>query len=347
MKANKFQSRYPKIIGQSKEINQVLSLIDKIAPYDSSVLILGESGTGKELVAEAVHEHSQRKGKPYIRVNTAALPEELLLSELFGHEKGSFTGAVQRKIGKFELAQGGTIFLDEIGDISQKTQVALLRVLQEREFERVGGIQPIKVDVRVICATNRDLDEMVKVGKFRLDLYYRIRGITMTLPPLRERKDDIPILANHFIRLLSEKHDRERILAEDAIGMLCEYPWPGNVRELENIIRTAYFFAEEKWVTAKDLSTYTEIKSKAPHIETERTEEEEAVDSGKVITLVHKSQSRDLAEAKRELELEYITWALEQTAGNISKAAELLGMKRPRLSQKIKELGLKIDKETA
>src|SRR5262249_37316110 len=232
-------SRYGAIIGNSAKLHRVFHIIDRVAPSDGTVLILGESGTGKELVAEAIHKSSPRSKSPFVKLNCAALVESLLLSELFGHERGSFTGAHQRKIGRFEMAAGGTIFLDEIGDISPTTQVALLRVLQEREFERVGGGRPIKVEARIIVATNRNLYEMVREGTFREDLYYRLKGLTIDLPPLRERPEDILALAEHFLaQYASESGALQKRLSKLAVDLLLGYSWPGNIRELENIVRS-------------------------------------------------------------------------------------------------------------
>src|SRR5438094_1682594 len=227
------------IIGESAPIQEVLVKLEQMAPVTSTVLIQGESGTGKELVAKALHDLSPRRGKAFIAVNCSALPETLLESELFGHEKGAFTGAAERRLGRFELADHGTIFLDEIGDVPLSVQVKLLRVLESRTFFRVGGTQPIKVDVRVVAATNRPLKESVAVGEFREDLYYRLSVLTIYLPPLRERKEDIPLLVRRFITELARLHDREfRGITAEALGRLVQAPWPGNVRQLRNLIES-------------------------------------------------------------------------------------------------------------
>ena len=321
------------MVGRSPEMRALYNMIDRIASADATILLTGESGTGKELVAKAIFSASHRANKPFVRVNSAAFVDSLLESELFGHEKGSFTGAVTRKVGAFEQAHGGTLFLDEIGDISPKMQVSLLRALQEGEIRRVGGRQPMIVDVRVICATNRDLDAMVEEGTFRQDLYFRVKGLAITLPALRERGDDIGLLAEHILADLKEKHGHAFVLAADAIALLGVHKWPGNVRELENVLRSVIFFAEGDAITAHDLLHYTSLKETREDHESERAEpaasgltEDEVIGGG-----------FDLAEAKREMELRYIKRALVQTDGNITKAAELLNMKRPRLSQKIKE----------
>jgi DNA-binding NtrC family response regulator len=232
----------------------VLVKLEQMAPVSSTVLIQGESGTGKELVAKALHDLSPRRGKAFIAVNVAALPETLLESELFGHEKGAFTGAAERRLGRFELADGGTIFLDEIGDMPLSVQVKLLRVLEARTFFRVGGVQPIKVDVRVIAATNRPLRESVSLGEFREDLYYRLSVLNIYLPPLRERRDDIPLLVRRFIREIAKQHDRPfRGIAAEALQRLVEAPWPGNVRQLRNLVESMVVLAPGTEIRASDI----------------------------------------------------------------------------------------------
>ncbi|HEY6460610.1 MAG TPA: sigma 54-interacting transcriptional regulator, partial [Polyangiaceae bacterium] len=236
-------------------VRGLLAAIRKVARSSSTVLVRGESGTGKELVAEAIHRASDRANGPLVTVNCAALVETLLLSELFGHEKGAFTGAIARRRGRFELAEGGTLFLDEIGDISGRTQVALLRVLQERTFERVGGTTPIRANVRVICATHRDLRSMVERGEFREDLYYRLRGITLEVPALRTRMGDLPRISDHLLgRIASERGEPTKELSPDALELLGRHRWPGNVRELENALRAASLFADGNLITAATLA---------------------------------------------------------------------------------------------
>jgi two-component system, NtrC family, response regulator len=248
--------RFHNIIGDSTELQSVFEMVKQAAPTKATVLILGESGTGKELIAQAIHEESPRNGKAFVKVNCAALTETLLESELFGHEKGSFTGAVGRKEGRFELADGGTIFLDEIGDISPALQVKLLRVLQQRELERVGGTETIKVDVRIVAATNRDLAAEVKAGKFREDLYYRLNVVTVTLPPLRHRKGDIPALVSHFLERYCKAYDKQiEGLAPGTLNSLLAHAWPGNVRELENVIERAVVLGKGKQLATDDLPT--------------------------------------------------------------------------------------------
>jgi DNA-binding NtrC family response regulator len=242
------------IIGESAAIQELLVKIEQMAPVSSTVLIQGESGTGKELVAKAIHDLSPRRGRPFIAVNCAALPETLLESELFGHEKGAFTGAAERRLGRFELADTGTIFLDEIGEVPASVQVKLLRVLETRAFFRVGGVQPIKVDVRVLAATNRSLRDSVALGEFRDDLYYRLNVLTIYLPPLRERRSDIPLLVRRFVRELSEAHDRPfRGITAEALHRLVEAPWPGNVRQLRNLIESMVVLAPGREIRATDI----------------------------------------------------------------------------------------------
>ncbi len=242
------------ISGESSAIQELLIRIEQMAPVSSTVLVQGESGTGKELVAKAIHDLSPRRGKPFIAVNCAALPETLLESELFGHEKGAFTGAAERRLGRFELADTGTIFLDEIGEISASVQVKLLRVLETRTFFRLGGIQPIKVDVRVVAATNRSLRDSVAMGEFRDDLYYRLNVLTIYLPPLRERREDIPLLVRRFVRDLSRAHERPfRGITQEALQRLIEAPWPGNVRQLRNLIESMVVLAPGREIRATDI----------------------------------------------------------------------------------------------
>jgi len=242
------------IIGTAPAMRRLLDLVNQVAASNAFVLILGESGTGKELVADAVHRGSPRREGPCIKVNCAALPETLLESELFGYEKGAFTGAAARKEGRFELAHGGTLFLDEIGDLSPATQAKLLRVLQEGTFERLGGTRTLKVDVRIVAATNKDLEQAVKAGRFREDLYYRLNVITLTVPPLRERPEDIPLLAQHFLRRHAQRDARNiEGLTREALDLLAAYDWPGNVRELENVIERGVVLARDPWIGPRDL----------------------------------------------------------------------------------------------
>jgi transcriptional regulator with GAF, ATPase, and Fis domain len=252
-------SRFEEIIGSSPVLTAVLSRVSKVAGSDSTVLITGETGTGKELVARAIHRRSRRASRAFVAVNCAAVPRDLIASELFGHEKGAFTGALQRRLGRFELADGGTIFLDEIGELASDTQVALLRVLQEREFERVGGRQPIPIDVRVVTATNRDLAEAVADGTFREDLFYRLNVFPVEMPPLRERREDIAVLVECFVDRYARKAGKTiRRVSQRTLDLLQAYPWPGNVRELQNIVErsvivsdTDEFIVDERWLSTR------------------------------------------------------------------------------------------------
>jgi formate hydrogenlyase transcriptional activator len=244
------------IVGDSPALQQVLNRVAKVAATDSTVLITGETGTGKDLIARAIHKSSKRSGRAFVSVNCAAIPQSLIASELFGHEKGAFTGATGRRLGRFELADGGTIFLDEIGELPQETQVALLRVLQEREFERVGGNRSIRLNVRVIVATNRDLEAAVAAGTFRDDLFYRLNVFPLEIPPLRQRREDIPMLVQYFIdRYAREADKRIKSVSKDTLDLFQSYPWPGNIRELRNVIErsiilcdTENFSVDESWL---------------------------------------------------------------------------------------------------
>ncbi|MDE4541068.1 sigma 54-interacting transcriptional regulator, partial [Thermoanaerobacterium sp. R66] len=256
-RSRKLDKAFDIIVGNSGKLKDALTVASKAAETDSNVIIRGESGTGKELVANAIHYSSKRHDKPFIRVNCAAIPSTLLESELFGHEKGAFTGAIMQKIGKFELADGGTIFLDEIGDIPIEIQAKLLRVLQDKEFERVGGIRTIKVDVRIIAATNKNLEEAMKNGTFREDLYYRLNVIPVFLPALRDRKEDIPVLVEHFIRKMNKKLGRNvQFITNTAIKALIKYDWPGNIRELENLIERCITLSDKEYIDFDDLPSY-------------------------------------------------------------------------------------------
>ncbi|MFB6263882.1 MAG: sigma-54-dependent transcriptional regulator [Bradymonadaceae bacterium] len=305
------------IIGESAAIESVFERIEKVAPTDSTVYIHGESGTGKELVARAIHENSRRAEGPFVKVNCAALAESLLESELFGHEKGAFTGAHERKIGRFELADGGTIFLDEIGDISPNIQLKLLRVLQEREIERVGGEETISIDVRVIAATNRDLEAAVEEGGFREDLFYRLHIIPIELPPLRQRKEDIPLLVDHFIERLADR-TRAQVegIAPEAMETLKAHDWPGNVRELENSIEHALVFAEGNEIEIGDLP---------PSVTGAEEGGELAMPEG----------DRDLPEILDDLERQLVVRAFREADGVKTETAERLGINTSALYYKL------------
>ncbi len=310
------QYRFQDILSKNPKMHEIFQLIRDIASIRSTVLIEGESGTGKELIARAIHYSGDRANRPFIGVPCAALTETLLESELFGHEKGSFTGAASQRKGKFELANGGTLFLDEIGDISPKLQIDLLRVLQERSFYRVGGSEEITVDVRVIAATNLDMEEAVREGKFRDDLYYRLNVINIKIPPLRDRREDVPLLAAHFVEKLS--HDLGKTIPEidpGALKLLMDYNWPGNVRELENALERALVACHGDVLTEKDLSSLKHIVGKHS------------------LTI---PENLNL----REVEKQVIAAAIERAGGNIKKAAETLGIDRSTLYEKMKRYSL-------
>lgn len=304
------------IIGESAEMQRVLEMVKTVAPTDSTVLILGESGTGKELIARAIHMNSTRKYFPIIPVNCGAIPESLMESELFGHEKGAFTGAQYRRKGKLEMARGGTLFLDEIGTLGMKSQVDLLRVLEDREFHRVGGERTVKADFRLICATNTDLEEAVKKGMFREDLYYRINVFTILLPPLRNRRTDIPLLAKHFLHEHATAMNRDvDDISPEAMDMLCAYEWPGNVRELENAIERAVVINKSGSISPDDLPL--QMAGTPAQLE----------DNG----------DSSLADVERR----HIKRMLDENNWNISRTAELLHIDRATLYNKIEKYGLK------
>ncbi len=313
---------FPDIVGQSKPMRALFSVIVKAAPTDSTILITGESGTGKELVATAIYEHSNRKGKPFVKLNCVAIPESLIESELFGHEKGAFTGAVSLKKGKFEVADGGTILLDEIADMPLSTQAKLLRVLQEREFERVGGNRPVKVNVRIIASTNKDLRKMVDDGQFREDLYYRLNVFSLHLPPLRERKEDIPSLADHFLAGTA----RAVPISREALDLLVAYEWPGNVRELQNTIERMAIIAED---TIEPVHLPVHMRGGLP-----------VVPLPKQSDLCAAAVSID--DRLNQIEKDMLIAALKQVDGVQVKAARLLGINQRSLWHRVKKHGIDI-----
>ncbi|HBF13008.1 MAG TPA: DNA-binding response regulator [Deltaproteobacteria bacterium] len=311
------------IIGASEELEEVFKLVEKVAETDSTVLILGESGTGKELIARAIHYNSARSGKPLVTVNCGAIPENLLESELFGHVKGSFTGATHTKMGRFEMANGGTIFLDEIGDMSLKLQVKLLRVLQERKFEPVGSTKTVETDVRVIAATNRNLEDLVNKGEFREDLYYRLNVIPINIPPLRQRVCDIPILVEHFLKSYSQSNGvKEPKISQELMSLLMNYKWPGNVRELENTMERLVVLRPGQEIQVSDLPdkflnvSDSLFKNSALHIP---------------------EAGINLKNAVNDFENTLILKALEKTGWNKNRAATLLKLNRTTLVEKIKK----------
>jgi DNA-binding NtrC family response regulator len=316
---NQLKKKYSfeNIIGKSTTMKQVFETIEQVAPSRANVLIYGESGTGKEMIADAIHHNSPRRDRSYVKVHCAALPETLLESELFGHEKGAFTGAIARKRGRFELANTGTIFLDEIGEMSIQTQVKLLRVIQEREFERVGGEEPIKVDVRIISATNKSLKEEIEKGNFREDLYYRLDVVSIHVPPLRERTDDIPLMVHKFIEEVSAENNKEiEGITNGALQALMSYKWPGNVRELRNVIESIVVLTKSKVITEQELPSYILAKDEKSSLR---------VPAG-----------IDLAEAEKR----FILFTLDNTGGNKTKASEVLNIGRKTLHRKLAEYGL-------
>ncbi|MCU1265093.1 MAG: atoC 4 [Acidobacteria bacterium] len=320
------------LIGNSEGMKRVRSMIEKVAETDATVLVRGESGTGKELVAREIHErNSVRRNGAFVAVNCAALPAELIESELFGHEKGAFTGAAARREGKFEQADGGTLFLDEIGDMSSNVQAKLLRALEERRIERLGGNESIPVDVRIISATHRPLEQEIANGNFRADLFYRLRVVTIEIPPLRERREDIPVLAEKFAKAAAEHFELPaRALGQSALRRLVDYDWPGNVRELKNTIERAVIMAEGEELTANDLAE--EITTSLPG---NVNASSEGVSGGIDVPF-----TADFREDRREFERRYISRCLEHTNGNVTRAAEILDMHRQSLQHKLRQLGL-------
>ena len=310
--------RYRLVVGKSDKMNEAVETAKKAATSKATVLLLGESGTGKEIFARAIHNWSERRSQPFVAINCVGLSKELLESELFGHEKGSFTGADQLKKGKMELANGGTVFLDEIGDVSQELQTKLLRFLQEREFDRVGGVRPIHVDVRIVAATNRDLDAAVKEGRFREDLFHRLNVVPITLPPLRERREDIPALAHHFLQRFAEEVKKNfSEISEEALGKLLAYDWPGNVRELANVIERAVVLGQGPEVARHDLPA-------------------------RIVAALSEPQSdgisyRDAMDAYRR---QLVMRALAQTQGNRAAAARALGLHEKYFLRLLKTLGV-------
>ncbi len=316
--ASAARSGLGEIVGTSPALSVVRNQIKVVAPSDSTVLILGETGTGKELVAHAIHERSDRSKKPFVKVNCAAIPRDLIASELFGHEKGAYTGALQRHPGRFELAEGGTIFLDEIGDLSAETQIALLRVLQEREFERLGGSQVIRADVRVVAATNRDLRAAIAAGSFRSDLFYRLNVFPIRVPSLRERKEDIPLLVEHFLQRYAKRAGKNiRNVSENTLELLKSYPWPGNIRELQNVIERSVIVCQTEDLSIDESCLAQEV---VPHPEAYQSIDEKSASERSAIEI-----------------------ALAETKGRVagpSGAAAKLGMPASTLESKIRSLNI-------
>lgn len=328
------------LVGESTSMRQIQEMIRRVAPTTGSVLITGENGTGKELVAQSIHALSPRFNKPFVEVNCAAIPEELIESELFGHEKGSFTGATALRRGKFDLAHGGTLFLDEIGDMSLKTQAKILRILQEQKFERVGGTQTISIDVRIVAATNKDLKSEIQSGHFREDLFYRLNVIPFHVPALRDRREDIPVLTAYFLNQFSQSHGRSlREISKEGLEVLTTYPWPGNVRELKNLMERIVILTleseEGKSIQAADLLRNLQddalsMKFGEDDLETHSLQfDDEATHGGK-----------NLRDARQEFEKQFILKTLKENDWNISKTAQVLGIERSHLHRKIKSYGI-------
>ncbi len=318
------------IIGHSKPMQEVFSIIDKISKSNATALLLGESGTGKELVARAIHESSERSDKAFIKINCAALPETLLESELFGHEKGAFTGAHAIRPGRFELADGGTIFLDEIGEMPLSLQAKMLRVLQEKQFERIGGTKTFKVDVRIVAATNVSLEEAVSQGNFRADLYYRLNVVPIVLPPLRERKDDIPLLFNHFLVKSNKRNSKDLKMTSDLLDFLTSYSWPGNVREMQNLVERMVILAEGDKITVNDLPPNIQYPQSTHGQQEERTLPN--VRSQEIVVPVKKSLT--------EIEKEEVRAALIRNGWVQVRAARELGLTQRQMGYRIKKYGL-------
>jgi two-component system nitrogen regulation response regulator NtrX len=332
------------IVGESPVMKQIQELIKRVAPTTGSVLITGENGTGKEVAAHLLHSLSQRFNKPFVEINCAAIPEELIESELFGHERGAFTGATALRRGKFDLANGGTLLLDEIGDMSLKTQAKVLRILQEQKFERVGGSQTIQVDVRIVAATNKDLKAEIQKGNFREDLFYRLNVVPFHLPPLRERKEDIPVLARHFLKEFCAAHGRIlRALTPEALEVLASYSWPGNVRELKNLIERVIILTPEvedgKPVTAAHLLGHLKDETLSVRVD----EEPVARPPESVVAAAAASAAKNLRDARQEFEKEFILKTLRENDFNVSKCAQILGVERSHLHRKIKSFGIETE----
>ncbi len=314
------------IIGDSALVNHLRLQIERVSPTDASVLILGGHGTGKELVAQAIHSQSSREKSPMIEVNCAAIPEELIESELFGYEKGAFTGADKAKKGKFDQADGSTLFLDEICDMSLKSQAKVLRILQEKKFERVGGAKTIKVDVRILAATNKKLEQEIEEGNFRADLFYRLNVVPIQLPDLKDRLEDIPALVASFLELFRNKGLGEKRFTGDALSMLIQHPWPGNIRELRNMVERLMIMIPDKVITAKDVAVFLNPDAFQPI----------AGDCG--------AEYSHLAfkDARKQFEHDYLKKKLEENEGNVSRTAQEIGIERSHLHKKVKTLGIKV-----
>jgi len=335
MQNARLRYQFSQIIGQSQQMQDVFTLVEKVADSDSTILITGESGTGKELIAKAIHSLSSRKHESFIAINCGAIPSELLESELFGHVRGAFTGAISTRAGRFELADGGTIFLDEIGDLAPQLQVKLLRVLQERSFEPVGSTKSIHVDVRVIAATNKNLEELARSGQFREDLFYRLNVIPISVPPLRDRKQDIPHLLTHFIEQMNIRKKRHITgISPHALNHLIHYPWPGNIRELENLVERLIILKGSGTIEVEDLPpSYQSLGQPLP--------QSPALNRQPISQIEIPETGVDFNFLVDQFENQLLIQALERTNWNRNQAAQLLGLNRTTLVEKIKKKGLK------
>jgi DNA-binding NtrC family response regulator len=322
--------QFGRMLGSSAPMRRVFEMADRVAATDATVLILGESGTGKDLLAQEIHARSPRAGQAFVAVNCAALPENLIESELFGYERGAFTGAAQQRRGRFEAASGGTIFLDEIGDMNPVTQAKVLRVLENHKIERLGGSQTIDVDVRVVSATHRDLPAEIAAGKFREDLFYRLRVVTLEIPALREHKEDIPALAGNFLAQFGARHNRQAKLSRAALDMLVAYDWPGNVRELRNAVERSLVLSRGDEITVNDLPE--EVRDKKSLVSV--TADESGSAEKAYLT------ESDFREARRQFEIVYLKRKLEEHRWNVSKTAAVVGLHRQSLQEKLRELGI-------
>jgi two-component system, NtrC family, nitrogen regulation response regulator NtrX len=316
-----------RMIGKSEAMRRVFEMAERVAPTNATVLILGESGTGKDLLAQEIHARSARAARPFVAVNCAALPENLIESELFGHERGAFTGASQQRKGKFERAHGGTIFLDEIGDMNPATQAKVLRAIENRTIDRLGGTHPIEVDVRIISATHRELREEIDSGRFREDLFYRLRVVTLEMPPLRARMGDLPLLVDAFLEQLGQRHDRRAMVLPEAMESLIRYDWPGNVRELRNVLERALVMCAGDTISSREL----------PEEVTRGDVGKQSPGNGAMPEYLTEP---DFREAKRKFEIEYFKRKLEEHRWNVSKTAAEAGLHRQSLQDKLRELGI-------
>ncbi len=329
------------LVGRGPAMQEIYKAIGRVAPQDVTVLILGESGTGKELVARAIYHYSRRSAGPFLAINCAAIPEPLLESELFGHERGAFTGADRKRIGKFEQCNGGTLFLDEIGDMTPLTQMKILRVLQDQQFERVGGNETIKTDVRLIAATNRDLEQLMAAGQFRSDLYYRLNVYTIKLPPLRERDVDLPLLAEHFLRRFSRELGKEvQRIAPEALELLRRYPWPGNLRELQSVLKQALLQATGPVLLPEFLPSLVRGEAKQPAALSLTVADLEQF----IQERLHAGSNDLYAEWQALTDRQLLTHVLRHTRNNLSQAARILGINRSTLRSKLAGLGIAVEK---